>query len=254
MIVDRFVDRFPFWRTWHPYVLARKGLATDAELSRAIEIDIASSLVSVNELRTAGVSDVVTRLSLPSGFLLYRAGDALDHLGFRIHTPMDVYLEVLPLLVEEQGWALGGTKRFAPSRRFQERVGATAEMAQAWVEADGVVVELELFDIHAPPSGERAAISEAAALLGNGEIPGATQWAAFAVDDIWHYGVRLAGLPQVEELHAALVRVQNGSIILKNQEVVVNLWHGSHHTKVAGGEPEIEIEFLAYIDDWSTVA
>ena len=74
----------------------------------------------------AGVSDDILSRSTE--------GDA-DHLGFRIYVPMDVYMEVLPLWTAGLGWELMGTKRFAPSARFQDRVGGGAEMAQVWIRA-----------------------------------------------------------------------------------------------------------------------
>lgn len=256
-IVSQLAERHSFWERWHPYVLTRKGIAGTELLDDAILIDMASSAVSIAELRSNRVDSVVSHLELGrtakelvGGFLV---DDRLDHLGFRIHAPLDVYLEAIPLLAAERGWSLEGSKRFAPSAWFQERVGASAEMAQVWLGTDDAVYQLELFDIHTPIGGDRSANSASARYVledPNRRPPDAQSWPPFGVDDIWHYGVLLDSTTDVGIVHETLMEDSSG-LAFRNEEVVVNLWHGSHHTKVAGGSPAIEIEFLAYLDDWS---
>lgn len=254
-------ERYPFWRQWHPFVLKSKGVDGELALLDAISVDIASSLIAVDALRTGRAPDIVSQLGLSHGtestIAACLAGQGLDHLGFRIHGPMDVYLEGLPAWVAEKGWTITGLKRFAPSARFQQRVGSTAEMAQVWLEIDGDrTVELELFDIHTVPAGDRKAMAAAASGVLRDGVGGlsAHDWVAFVTDDIWHYGVLLEKLDDVDRVHAALVGEASPGIALQNESVVVNRWHGSHHTKVAGDGHDIEVEFLSYIQDWSSRA
>jgi hypothetical protein len=257
--VSQLADRHSFWEQWHPYVLTRKGILGADLLDDAIVIDMASSAVSIAELRSRTVGAVVSHLELGTTaqevvgeFLI---DDRLDHLGFRIHAPMDVYLEALPLLAADLGWVLEGTKRFAPSAWFQDRVGASAEMAQVWLGTDDAVFQLELFDIHMPVGGDRSVNSAAARHVladPSRRPPDALSWPPFGSDDIWHYGVLVASIADVAVIHDALME-DSSDLAFRNDEVVANLWHGSHHTKVAGGSPAIEIEFLAYLDDWSDV-
>ena len=74
--------------------------------------------------------------------------DIVNHLGFQIREPLDMWLEGLVLWAPRLDVTVVGTKRFTSSAAFQERVGAFAEMAQVWLDFGGQVVELELFDIH----------------------------------------------------------------------------------------------------------
>lgn len=256
-IVSQLAARHSFWEQWHPYVLTRKGVAETALLDEAILIDMASSVVAIAELRTTRVGSVVSHLELAEsaqeivgGYLL---DDRLDHLGFRIHAPMDVYLEAMPLLAEDRDWVLEGSKRFAPSAWFQGRVGASAEMAQVWLDTDDGVIQLELFDIHNPIGGDRSQNVAAARRVleqPNRPPPNAQSWPPFRFDDIWHYGVLFDSISDVAVVHDTL-KADSSDLEFRNEQVVTNLWHGSHHTKVAGGSPAIEIEFLAYLDDWS---
>lgn len=258
-LISRLAQRHLFWEQWHPYLLNRKGIARTDLLDDAILIDMASSVVSVAELGSKRVGPVVSHLGLGrtardlvDGFAV---DEQLDHLGFRIHSPMDVYFEAIPLLAEELGWEIEGSKRFAPSAWFQERVGASAEMAQVWLGTDVGLYQLELFDIHAPSGGDPSANLAAARHVleeSNQPPPGALSWPPFRSDDIWHYGVLFDSIADVAVVHAAFMD-DASDLTFRNDRVVANLWHGSHHTKVAGGSPSIEVEFLAYLDDWSDV-
>ena len=74
--------------------------------------------------------------------------EVVNHLGFQIREPLDVWMEGLARWTPRLEVVVVGTKRFTSSATFQAHVGAFAEMAQIWLEFDGQVVELELFDIH----------------------------------------------------------------------------------------------------------
>jgi len=253
-------NRFDFWRRWHPYVLHSKGMTSSESLWNGLLIDVASSLVAVDELSSALVVELIEDLGLPPGVshdILSRVAERrADHLGFRIYVPMDVYMEVLPLWTAELGWELVGTKRFAPSARFQERVGGSAEMAQVWVRTTEAVIQIELFDIHTRLEGDSAVLATMSAdLLKQPEdCPGARSWAPFDTDDIWHYGILLSSTDDVTAVHRELSAMVRGGndLVLHNEEVVINPWHGSQHTKVSRPGRRTEIELLSYMDEWVT--
>ena len=251
--------RFDFWQRWHPHVLHSKGMSTSETLWNGLLIDVASSLVAVAELSSTLVVDLIEDLGLPplvSDDILSRSTERrADHLGFRIYVPMDVYMEVLPLWTVGLGWELLGTKRFAPSARFQERVGGGAEMAQVWIETPEGLFQIELFDIHTRLEGDTALLATIAAeLLKDPEAcPGARSWVPFTTDEIWHYGVLLGSTADVGVVHRQLSEAASkGDLLLHNEEVVINLWHGSHHTKVSTLGRKIEVELLSYVEDWET--
>ena len=260
MIEDlgRFRQRIELWQGWHPYELRCKQLEGPEAIWDAVMIDIASSLVVAGSIRTIDAADLVDELSLDDDVTAdirsRTIGDRVDHIGFRIRSPLDVYFEVLPTWVESVGWDLKGTKRFSPSPRFQERVGSTVEVAQAWLGTADDQVELELFDIHQPLGGDVSALGKMSAELLNrdGPYPPVETWQPFRADQIWHYGILLATTDDVALAHGALTRgvLHRADLGLRNDDVVVNLWHGSHHTKIAKVGGGLEIEFLSYIDDW----
>ncbi len=73
------------------------------------------------------------------------------------------------------------------------------------------------------------------------------------VDDIWHYGIRVASGDDVSRLHERFrVLVEaDPNYRLRSTEVVANRWHGSMHTKLASRDAGVEIEFLSYEVDWT---
>jgi hypothetical protein len=127
-------------------------------------------------------------------------------------------------------------------------------MAQVWLRLAGTQVELELFDIHKRLAGEVDDLHRlAAGVLDRARpVPGARGWAPFQNDEIWHYGVLLETTEDVAGVHRSLLGLtaEDSRFVLRNQDVVVNAWHGSHHTKLANAAAQIEIEFLAYSTEW----
>lgn len=253
-----FSERYEMWDSWHTYVLHAKCVHGEEMLRSAVLVDHASSEVAVRASLSEGVVDVLERTRLPADVIdtitSSVPGDRIDHIGFRIHAPMDVYMELLSVWADMKGRTLVGTKRFAPSATLQDRVGTSAEMAQVWLESPDGLVEIELFDIHRPVDTTLAPFGAEAQRILDGEqdTPHPADWGPFKADDIWHYGIRLSGLSDVKRLHESLGDVVEASddLALRNKEVVVNLWHGSHHTKLANKAAGTEIELLAYIEDW----
>jgi len=180
---------------------------------------------------------------------------AVNHLGFLIHEPLDVWLEGLALWAPRLDWDVIGVKRFTASEAFRTSIGSFVEMAQVWVRRNDVVVELELFDIHRP----NPTIPTLDGVARNDGVRNALSLAsperlrpALSNDDIWHYGVRIADEAAVERLHGrfgALVD-RDDRFRLRSERTVANPWHGSVQTKLTNLDTDTEVEFLTYQVDW----
>jgi hypothetical protein len=240
------VERREFWRRWHSYVLARKGITDDHTLRAAIRHDRVVALAVARTL-LAGLN---TRALLRE-FFLDRADvlddvvavadeDLVNHIGFQVREPLDIFLEGVARWAPRLDLDVVGAKRFTASEAFREQVGAFAEMAQIWLRRDDLTVELELFDVHRPnPRGTAARQPDGLRSL-------------LADDDIWHYGVRITNEAAVEALHERflLVTRDDARFRLRRDQPIANPWHGSIHTKLINVELELEVEFLTYQVDW----
>ena len=182
----------------------------------------------------------------------------VNHIGFQIREPLDVWLEGLALWAPRLQLDVIGVKRFPASEAFRDRVGAFAEMAQIWIRQDDMTVELELFDIHRPNPARTGQIGHVAraddtrALLA-GAVPDVLR-SVVGDDEIWHYGVRITTEAAVEQLHEQfrLLVSDDARFRLRSERIVANVWHGSVHTKLTNLELDTEIEFLTYQVDWLT--
>jgi hypothetical protein len=244
--VSRWAERREFWRRWHSYVLARKGVDDDGALRAAIRDDRVVALAVARTL----LSRLTTR-ALLNEFFLDRADvrddvvavadeDLVNHIGFQVREPLDVFLEGVAHRAPRLDLDVVGAKRFTASESFREQVGAFAEMAQIWVRRGDLTVELELFDIHRPnPRGTAARQRDGLRSL-------------LAADDIWHYGVRITDEAAVEALHERflLVTRDDARFRLRSDRPIANPWHGSVHTKLINLELELEVEFLTYQVGW----
>lgn len=254
-------ERLEHWRRWHAYVLARKGCRTDDDALDAIAFDRVVAVAAARELYGRSPGELLDRFF--DGHAALRADidavadeDIVNHLGFQIREPMDMWLEGLARWAPRLDIAVVGTKRFTSSATFQARVGAFAEMAQIWLDMGGQVVELELFDIHHasqpdPRLFDRVRAGRTTRRLmaecGSDEL-----LALVAGDDIWHYGIRVASGVEVTSLHEQfrVLTSTDPDFRLRSADVVSNRWHGSMHTKLANREAGLEIEFLSYNVDW----
>jgi hypothetical protein len=180
----------------------------------------------------------------------------VNHIGFQIREPLDVWLEGLARWAPRLQLDVVGVKRFPASQAFRDRVGAFAEMAQIWIRQDDTTVELELFDIHRPNPARTGQIGHVGspcntrALLA-AAVPDVLR-SVLADDEIWHYGVRITSEAAVERLHGqfGLLVGDDERFRLRSERTVANLWHGSVHTKLTNLELDTEIEFLTYQVDW----
>jgi hypothetical protein len=255
-------ERLAFWRRWHAYVLDRKGCRTDDDLLDCIAFDRVVAIAAARDLSVRRPDELLEHFF--DGHAALRADvsakvdeDIVNHLGFRIREPLDMWLEGLPRWAPRLDVGVVGTKRFTSSAAFQARVGAFAEMAQIWLDVGGQVVELELFDIHHAVHTDPAHFDRVRAGRTTRELVaecGSDELLALVHDDdIWHYGMRVASGVDVTRLHERFRALTDAdpNYRLRSDDVVANRWHGSVHTKLANRDAGLEIEFLSYNVDWA---
>jgi hypothetical protein len=259
--MSAWADRYALWERWHSYVLGCKGVDGETDLRDAIRYDQVVALAAARTLLGGPsgrslVGDFFTdRSGVRDEVLAVADDEVVDHIGFQIREPLDVWLEGLARWAPRLEFDVVGTKRFTASDAFRSSVGSFAEMAQIWVRRDGVVAELELFDIHRRnPAGD--AVRSVTPTEGTAAALAAASPATLNVvledDDIWHYGIRITDESAVAELHARFLQLvaDDARFRLRSDDVVANAWHGSVHTKLTNLDLGIEIEFLTYRVDW----
>jgi hypothetical protein len=180
----------------------------------------------------------------------------VNHIGFQIREPLDIWLEGLAVWTPRLQFDVVGVKRFTASQAFRDQVGAFAEMAQICIRQDDTTVELELFDIHRPKPArtgqlEHVGSTDRTRALLAAAVPDVLR-SVVADDEIWHYGVRITNEAAVEQLHEQfrLLVNEDKRFRLRSERTVANAWHGSVHTKLTNRELDTEIEFLTYHVDW----
>ena len=167
----------------------------------AIAFDRVVAIAAARDLRARRPDDLLDHFlaghaALRAEVDAFADEDIVNHLGFQIREPLDMWLEGLRRWAPRVDVAVVGTKRFTSSATFQTRVGAFAEMAQIWLDIAGQVVELELFDIHhtvqpAPGLFDRVRAGRTTRQL-IAEVGSDELLALIDDDDIWHYGIRVA--------------------------------------------------------------
>jgi hypothetical protein len=260
--MNRWAERLEFWRRWHSYVLERKAVGDDAALRAAIDHDRVVALAATRTLLTG-----ITTRALLEEFFADRADvhdavveladeELVNHIGLQVREPLDLFLEGLAQWAPRLHLDVVGTKRFTASAAFRESVGAFAEMAQIWLRADDVTVEIELFDIHRPNPVRTGQLEKVDVTDGTRDLLAAARpdvlRSVLQDDDIWHYGVRITDEAAVGGLHERF-RVLTGDdarFRLRTAQTVANPWHGSVHTKLTNLELGLEVEFLTYQVDW----
>jgi hypothetical protein len=255
-------ERLAHWRRWHAHVLDRKGCRTDDDVLDAIAFDRVVAIAAMRDVRVRRPDALLDHFF--AGHAAHRAEvgaavdeDIVNHLGFQIREPMDMWLEGLMRWAPRLDVAVVGTKRFTSSGAFQARVGAFAEMAQIWLVMGGQVVELELFDIHRACQPDPRLFDRVRAGRNTRRLIAECRTdelvALVADDDIWHYGIRVASGVDVTRLHERFrgLTAADPKYRLRADDVVSNRWHGSMHTKLANRDAGVEIEFLSYNVDWA---
>jgi hypothetical protein len=255
-------EQLAHWRRWHAYVLDRKGCRTDDDVLDAIAFDRVVAIAAARDLRARRPAALLDHFF--AGHVTDRTTvaavvdeDKVNHLGFQIREPMDMWLQGLTRWAPRLDVAVVGTKRFTSSATFQARVGAFAEMAQIWLDVGGQVVELELFDIHRACQPDRRLFDRVRAGRNTRQLIAECRTdelvALLDDDDIWHYGIHVASGVDVTRLHERFQELTavDPNYRLRSDGVVSNRWHGSMHTKLANRAAGVEIEFLSYNVDWA---
>jgi hypothetical protein len=256
-----WAEQVAFWQRWHSYVLGCKGIDSEEELRAAIDHDLvvaasaAGTLLSGLTSRSSVNELFADQYTIRDEVLAVTDEAKVNHLGFLIHEPLDIWLEGLSLWAPRSECEVVGVKRFTASDGFRERVGSFVEMAQVWLRRDGAVIELELFDIHRTnptiPTVDGISLGDGIRRTVSAVSPAVLR-PALDGDDIWHFGVRIEHESAVEHLHERFLALveRDHRFRLRTPQTVANPWHGSVHTKLANLEADVEVEFLTYRVDW----
>lgn len=249
----------------HTELLARKNIHRKLELFRVIRLDLDKLTHALTELKVNCAQDVLQDFFGDAADC--RAigrrltGSQIGHVGFEIHEPLSLVLHGLRHWIEQSKRLLGADMRirdylrFPASSAFQKRVAAPAEIMRLWLDVEGQVLMLELFDIYRPvdpvlanspkpthrnfhglfrPEGSAASHPQRLTRL-------------FAGDEIWHYAFHVALPEDVRELHAELqlLAAVHSKYFLPYAEPVHNEHDRSFHTKIIRrGSARLELEFV----------
>ncbi len=253
----------------HRQSLAAKTILTPEALLKAIRIDFEKILFALLEVRnktcpqllhdffgsdTQAVLDILPALKERS----------IYHLGFEVNQPMDLILYSFDYWINKFNAHFSATQerlravkrqRFPASREFQRRVKAYVEILRIWIELDGQVQMLELFDIH-----HGAAVTldryEADGLRMQNARPQSLaetrtdyQGAVarlLAGDAIWHYAVYVDQPEEVARLHSHFQALsgRDSAYELPFSALVNNTHDGSLYTKIINRARNMELEFV----------
>ena len=249
----------------HTELLARKNIHSRLELFRIIRLDLDKLTHALTELKLNCALEVLQDFFGDSAdcHAIGRrlTGSQIGHVGFEIHEPLSLVLHGLQHWIEQSKRLVGANMqirdymRFPASLAFQKRVAAPAEIMRLWLDVEGQVLMLELFDIHRPanpvtaesPKPTHRNFHSLFRPEGTAASPPRGLSRLFAGDEIWHYAFHV-GLPEdVRELHTELQRlasVQSG-YFLPYAEPVHNEHDRSFHTKIVRHEGvRLELEFV----------
>jgi len=254
----------------HTVLLARKNIHSKLELFRIIRLDLDKLTHALTELKSKPAVDVLQDFFGESAdcHAIGRrlTGSEIGHVGFEIHEPLSLVLHGLRHWIEQSQRLVGANMqirdcmRFPASLAFQKRVAAPAEIMRLWLDVEGQVLMLELFDIHRPVDPVMAESPKPTHrnfhALFRPEATAASHprrlSALFAGDEIWHYAFHVAQPEDVRELHAELQRLAavHSGYFLPYAEPVHNEHDRSFHTKIvrhASVKPDsvrLELEFV----------
>ena len=94
--------RLALWRRWHSYVLDRKGCRTDDDVLDAIAFDRVVAIAAARDLRVRRPDALLDHFFAGHAAPRAEVGavvdeDIVNHLGFQIREPLDMWLEGLVL-------------------------------------------------------------------------------------------------------------------------------------------------------------
>lgn len=252
----------------HRDSLARKNVWTKQRLLEIIKLDLDKLTHALLEVKARQASVVLhTFFAGQNPLLPPMTGclqeDAIDHLGFEIHEPLDLVLQGMDHWIAKTRCALRcelqirKVVRFPASAAFQQRVGATTEIMRIWIQVEGRTLMLELFDIQRPVDGfladgaPRLTHRNFDCLVTRREIAAEdTRRAArlFSRDAIWHYAFLVRSTDDVMQLHTDLqaLAARDITYLLPYATPVQNRGDGSFHTKIINRQLAQELEFVAH--------
>ncbi len=124
---EHWAERLEFWRRWHSYVLDRKGIADDAALRAAIDHDRVVALAATRTL-LAGLTTrallrefFADRADVHDDVVAVADEELVNHIGFQVREPLDVFLEGLAHWAPRLDLDVVGAKRFTASEAFREQ-------------------------------------------------------------------------------------------------------------------------------------
>jgi hypothetical protein len=256
----------------HGELLAHKNIHRKQQLIQVIKLDLDKLAHALIEVKDNGAMPVLRRFFEhsamdPTAIRGRLSSDRIYHVGFEIHEPLDLVLFGIRHWIEKSTWALGAHMRikeylrFPASEAFQTRVGAYAEIMRIWLEVDGRILMLELFDIQRPAD----AMLAGAPRLTHRNFHGLFRQhdpdtehrerlaRLFEPDRIWHYALNVRQPSDVvalqEELQTLAAHDSNYSLPYKAP--VHNPHDGSFHTKAVRrreADSHLEIEFVTHYE------
>lgn len=244
----------------HSSILDKKLILDEFALNHTIHFDLARMYYVLEQIQTFNVNHALHRFfgeqfSLLPSFISEKAEHRLNHIGFEIYTPLDVWVTLEKTWENQLSQMKGLTftiekmTRFPSSQALQTRVGAQVEIMCVWFRMANRLMVVELFDIAHPVNGY---LKEAGFNSDINFDSGSTKlktgsWIAksFKNDPIWHYAIHLENHEMVEKTHESFVKLaaNQPQYRLAYFKPVYNRFDGSFHTKIIHDELGMELEF-----------
>ncbi len=249
-----------------------KHITTKKNLVAIIRLDLEKVISALLELQTKNIDSIITEFFqdtphiIPETLALLNRQGKLCHLGFEINEPLDLALDGFNKIIDKFNQQQGQqakiikTFRFPASNALQDRVQAVVEIMRIWLNINGTIFLLELFDIH-------HSVKKKAQLPINKHhfkhliqqksnyLNLATRCHPFVNDGIWHYAIAIENLNEVRALHQffqQLSKKHPSFYRLPFEQVVVNENDGSFYSKIINCKRNIELEFVSQIKVIST--
>ncbi len=252
----------------HGEPLRRKNVHSKQRLLQIIKLDLdklTHALLEVKERRTWPLlkNFFADHEALLPKITARLEGNAIDHLGFEIHEPLDLVLHGLNHWMTKTrrtfqcSLEIHDFLRFPASDAFQTRVGGYTEIMRLWIQLNERTLMLELFDIHRPvdeffAKGLPKPLTHRnfdCLVTHTGTVGRDAEQvkSLFQGDAIWHYALPVRSFADVMQLHEELQTLTAGdpTYRLPYAAPVRNRGDGSLHTKIINRAADLEIEFVA---------
>jgi hypothetical protein len=255
---------------WQRYEaqLAVKHIHSEPDLYYSLCCDYAKMLHGLMEIQSLDVDRVLSDFfadhasSIPP--ILANVEDhRLNHLGFEVYVPLDLWLHQMDEWTSRLSRSLGQpihldkAIRFPSSQALQKRVNASVEILCLWIRVGERVLMVELFDIARsvkavlPHDDGQIHRYDSEILLTGEQVFGRHQQAMthlFENDAIWHYAIHVENRQTVLQLHEEfrLLSAEQPRYHLAYETPVHNRHDGSFHTKIINLIKSLELEFATH--------